>query len=245
MDPITGAVVIAGLGTVGKPAAELVKDMVERFLGPAVDAKGQGLKDWIENRNARAAQTLLTASEILHTAGIEPQPVPGRILFPLLQSAALEDDGTLAVQWAALLANAATPGFTHILPAYAEILRQLTPAQALILSWMYEGGREYQRKYSMPRGSYPDYKRNEIETAHSLSPADYALLITDMERLQLIEPRRVFESSEDGWNGEEMFHAIKARWESRVKYELINFTTLGLRFMEACTPPAKKRPKKR
>lgn len=243
MDPITGAVVIAGLGTVGKPAAELVKDLVERFLGPAVDAKGQALKEWLESRNERAANTLLGASEMLHVAGIAPQPVPGRILFPLLQSAALEENEALARQWAALLANAATPGFTHILPAYAEILRQLTPAQAQILLWMYQKGHQAQKQYAMPSSYYPDYTRYDLEAAHSLSPADYALLITGMERLQLIEPRRVFESSEEGWDGEEMFRAIIARWNSRVKYDLISFTTLGLRFMEACTPPKKKKRK--
>lgn len=59
MDPTAGAVVITGLATVGKPTAELLKNLVERVLGPAADAQGQKLKEWIENRNRRAEQTVI------------------------------------------------------------------------------------------------------------------------------------------------------------------------------------------
>jgi hypothetical protein len=61
MDPVTGAAVITGLATMGKPAAELVKNLVERVLGPAADAQGQSLKEWIENRHKRATETLFEA----------------------------------------------------------------------------------------------------------------------------------------------------------------------------------------
>jgi hypothetical protein len=46
----------------------------------------------------------------------------------------LEEDDDLRAKWAALLANAATAEQgDYILPAYAEILRQLTPVQAKML----------------------------------------------------------------------------------------------------------------
>lgn len=40
MDPITGAVVIAGLKYVGKPSAELVKDFLGKILAPTGEAVG-------------------------------------------------------------------------------------------------------------------------------------------------------------------------------------------------------------
>ena len=43
MDPVTGAVVIAGLQKFGEPTSELVKDFLSRILSPTGDALGSGL----------------------------------------------------------------------------------------------------------------------------------------------------------------------------------------------------------
>ena len=61
-----------------------------------------------------------------------------------------------------------------------------------------------------------------------------------MERLQLIEPRRDIPNMDDGEvDGDYLLRLIVARWNSRIKYNSINFTALGLRFMEACQPPTR------
>jgi hypothetical protein len=70
------------------------------------------LREFNEARVRRGLATLETAAGLLHEAGKEATPVPGRVLFPLLQSASLEDDPDLRRMW---------------MPAYAAILSELTP----------------------------------------------------------------------------------------------------------------------
>ena len=36
---------------------------------------------------------------------------------------------------------------------------------------------------------------------------------------------------------EQLEALVVDRWNSRVKYELVTFTTLGINFMRACSPP--------
>jgi hypothetical protein len=172
MDPLTGAVIITGLTTVGKPTAEVLTSVVGKILGPSFDAVGQGI---------------------------------------------------------------AAP----ILPAFAEILHQLTPVQANILQLMYERKTEQQVPGWPPH--WPDVARADIESKFKLSHADYALLITDLERLNLIEPRRDIKAGAVGAEVpmDELLQLVVDRWNSRVKYESIGFTALDLGFIAACTPPVK------
>ena len=179
----------------------------------------------------------MEAATLLHDATVEPQAVPGRLLLPILEWSSVQDEPELRLKWAALLANAATPDSNKIFPAFAEILRQLTPVHVRILDWMY-AMRSYPVQNSIPY--HPDVKRKTIEETFTLQPADYALLVTDMERLQLIEPRRDIPNMDDGEvDGDYLLRLIVARWNSRIKYNSINFTALGLRFMEACQPPTR------
>jgi hypothetical protein len=176
---------------------------------------------------------------MLALSGDSPSPVPGRILMPILDYASVEDDDAMQRKWGALLANAASHTEANkVLPAFAEILRQLTPVQAQILEWMYEM-EENNGPNLFP--TWPDVARNDIESRFSLSYADSALLITDLERLQLIEPRRDIEEGKRGIEipMDQMLQLVVDRWNSRVRYEWIGFTALGLRFVMACTPPQK------
>jgi hypothetical protein len=91
-----------------------------------------------------------------HEAGFTPQPVPPKILFPLLEGASFEDNEDLHTMWAALLANAADPN-TEALPqpAFSDILKQLTPDQAKFLDIIY---RETIRRFS----ALPNIKPHEL-----------------------------------------------------------------------------------
>jgi hypothetical protein len=62
-----------------------------------------------------------------------------KVLLPLLETAALEDDEDMAERWASLLASAADPNNQAAFEAsFIEILKQLTPAQAYLLDVFYE-----------------------------------------------------------------------------------------------------------
>jgi hypothetical protein len=58
MDPVTGAVTIVGLKTIGAPAASLTKEFLERPLTPVGDAIGKAIahpvEDWYKRRVERA-----------------------------------------------------------------------------------------------------------------------------------------------------------------------------------------------
>ena len=165
---------------------------------------------------------------MLKKAQLEPQPVPGRILFPLMQYASLEEDDDLRAKWTALLANAASPGpENQILPAYAEILRQLTPPQAKILDYMcqqtiaFNSGPGEEQMEPM----FAPSVREEIMGRFGLSHATYTLLVSDLDRLQLIDIRRLPGRDAVGDAAESL-------------YGILHLTALTLGFMRAVTPPA-------
>jgi hypothetical protein len=123
---------------------------LDAILRPSATDLGESIRDHIRTLTGRnAAKTVDAADNSLADAGQQPHPVPGRILFPILDAASAEEDLFLQLQWAALLANAATFGPSNrILPAYCETLRQLVPVQARILDWMYD-------KYRVQDTSFP------------------------------------------------------------------------------------------
>ena len=72
-------------------------------------------------------------------AGFEPRQIPIKALFPLLDGASLEDDDSMQDRWAALIANAANPAASvDVKPAFAGILKSLSPQEAGLLSAIYD-----------------------------------------------------------------------------------------------------------
>jgi hypothetical protein len=90
-----------------------------------------------EERERIIVEIWTRAQEMLKDAGVQSGPVPLKTLVPLLQYASLEDDEGLQERWAALLANAAIPS-AHVSPSLPAILRQLTAAEARLLSRFFE-----------------------------------------------------------------------------------------------------------
>ena len=78
MNAVTGAVVIAGLTTVGTPTAEAVGRILERILSPSADARGEGLaaplRAWARRRGELASARLLDAADMLLAAGRNHSP---------------------------------------------------------------------------------------------------------------------------------------------------------------------------
>jgi abortive infection alpha-like protein len=222
LDLTTGAVAIFGLNAVGKPGAEILKHLIERFLGPAVDVGGEALRDWIRARTQRAAATLTDAVKLLSNAGEEPQPVPGRILLPILEFGSLEEDEDLRNRWASLLANAASIRMgPHILPAYTEVLRQLTPIHAKVLDWLFENA-EVPNGIEQGISDWRAVNVSEFIYRFGLNEADWDLLGSDLNRLQLIEGRDV---------------AFDTAWTPPHQQRIVGLTPLAIGFLRACRPP--------
>lgn len=128
--PGTGAVVVA---------YKAAKPFLDKILAPSADELGEMGRDWVKGKRAQnTARTLADAATLLGATEREAQAVPLKVIGPLLNAASLEDEPTLAAKWAALLANAADPAQrVAVQPGFAEVLRQLTPTDALLLDSLY------------------------------------------------------------------------------------------------------------
>jgi Abortive infection alpha len=123
-----------------KAAVEEVKTLLNKFLGPGFEEAGAMVGDRIRLvRFSQQLKLLRKAEEILKSAGLKPQSVNMKVLFPLLDAAAFEDNEDMAERWASLLAAAANPeNQTALECSYIEILKQLAPTHAFVLDTIYD-----------------------------------------------------------------------------------------------------------
>jgi hypothetical protein len=186
MDPVTGAVVIAGLQKFGGPSAELVKDFLNRVLSPTGDALGSALAhpilEWQKRRVERGRKLLEDAAAALQKRNEQPQPVPARVLMPLLERGSLEEDEELRERWVALLASAAVNP-EGIIPAFVTMLGELSPAEARILTHVHR---------TLTRTAAAGVWRHDL-ASHFVGAQSYIasshldILIQNLERLGLVK----------------------------------------------------------
>src|SRR5436853_5214114 len=99
----SGVTDILGLGRAGEKGLEIAGKFLERIFGPAADALGDAMaspiQDWHRRRVQRAGQIVRDAAEIVAGLGHEPHPVPGRVLWPILEKGSLEETPELQQRW--------------------------------------------------------------------------------------------------------------------------------------------------
>ena len=132
---------VLGIGKTGEQGLTLFREPLEKLFGPAWNELGAALGDRVRHwRDMNRLELALRAVEKLRSKGVEPKTVEPSILFPILDAGSLATDAGLKEKWAALLTGAADPNREPVTPAYAEILRQLTPVEAQILDWVFSHG---------------------------------------------------------------------------------------------------------
>jgi len=118
-----------------------ITDFVSAVFGAPTKEVGSYLVDTIRFRRLQMQIRVFTdAKEMCETAGIDPQHVDWKILVPLLDAAANEDEreDSMVGRWAALLANAAAGDHgVVVMPGFPVILAQILPIEALILETLY------------------------------------------------------------------------------------------------------------
>lgn len=182
--------------------------LLTQFLTPTAKHYGEAALKRIQQLGERA-------KALLAAAGREPKPVEEKVLFPLVQAAALETDGALAEKWAALLANAADPAQrVQMQPGFAEVLRQLTPTDALLLASLY-----YPPKGS---GLIPGQRMLKQFDGPGLDYANVTLSVDNLIRLHLCG---------GSWQKGGLFHDPD-------RPDTIGATPFGHQFMQACSAPA-------
>jgi len=226
LDPGTAGAIAGFLAARGSSA-------LDALLKPSLSAAGETLLDRFRSwRAANAAQVVQQAEQIATDTGYSLGPVSRRVLMPILEYSSLEEDDSLRIKWAALLANAASPrGWDSVLPAYGEILRQLTPIHAGVLDSLYSAHGDSVSFEPAPiadeyewRG-YQTTPAADIIARFELTKQAYSVLASDLHRLQVIDG--------DRWSGGELGGGPSGP----TSYDSIHITPLGRAFVRACARP--------
>ncbi len=236
MDWQMAVTVMTGIGVAAKtakPAVEMSMELVGKVLTPSADALGQGLaaplQEWKRQRQQRAEGILADAAKKLVEKGIEPTPVPPALLIPILEHSSLVEEEVLQRKWATLLANAAVAN-NKVLPAFPEILRQLTPVHARIIDYMHGIPGEVLEK------SVRSYGEVHLETVVGwlkLDRESIGVLFSDLERLQIVEIVIDPPLHEGNSLGHLTTKVEKIAWAFDFKHRF-RFSLLGREFVRAC-----------
>jgi hypothetical protein len=192
-------------------AVQTAKEFLLKLLGPATEEVGFLLQDKVRfYRFKNQLRVLKKAETMLLKSGYKPQAVPLRVLVPILEAAASEDDDNLSDKWAALLANSSIDdGEDSSHPSFPRILSDITPGEARFLDHLVKKGRELDW-----------YKfRDELAKILNVSEGVINFYHGNLFRLGLIVI-----ISEKKWSN-----------SSTLRLE-----TFGKAFMSACTPPKEK-----
>ncbi len=154
MDPISTELAKESISA----TVEAAKGFLTKLLGPATEEIGLVLQDKVKlYRFNNQLRILAKAEAMLQKAGLTPKAIPFRTLFPIIEASAFEDDESLCIKWAALLANsAASVNSSAAHPSFPRILSEIAPAEARFLDYLYSKGEEI------------DWKQFRTELAHLL-----------------------------------------------------------------------------
>jgi hypothetical protein len=184
--PLDPSLIVAAASAAAAYLGARGTTFLDAVLKPVGDEIGKDLLARYKARRAKnLAEVAAMAEDMAKDAGLTPQPIPGRILFPILEGASVEDDPELKKLWAKLLANAADPSNKRrVTPAFAAILEQLSPEEALMLEMVYTmtpgGGDEITGVYYMKR---PDGSRREFRLPYG----SFEALSDNLHRLGLVD----------------------------------------------------------
>jgi hypothetical protein len=198
------ALVLPGAGTLGDYLAFRI-----RFL------------HW--KRGVRAVEE---ARELLTNAGLPVQPVEIKLLIPIIERAAMEDEDTLVSRWARLLASASAGAFVP--PSFPGILAELTPTDVLILDHIAS-----RWPALVSTGQLDDGERvSETDRPNLATLAKELALPLDVSRVSidgLLRLRLIVLSS---LNLDDMSDQPLRR-----DYQIPGLTDLGIAFVRACAGP--------
>jgi hypothetical protein len=170
---------------------------------------------------------------ILTQRGVEDtRAVTPKLALPIFEESSLEDDPALMDLWAQLLANAMDPAFKGELRyAYTEIIKNLSPIDAKILSTIYELARQQHRNTIKLAGTVGVQSWRIVKDLN-ISEADYEVSASNLMRLRCISPCLIPVRLGDGFkmNRNETLTIDKGS-------STVVLTPLGVTFLEACGTP--------
>lgn len=205
----------------------------ERFAGETLEHAGGWIADWLAfhraKRKIKLDRLLKMAEEESGARGVEPRPVPLKLLQPIIENGTLEDDDDMVRRWAALLVSASQGG---VPPSFTAMLNELSADDARLLQriaesqWAGRGGREWLKVERL--------LREGIRSRH----ATIQVNLGNLRRLGLIESPikldaaalrdMIEEDDRRYWPDGDDAHGPD--------HDRVRITDLGLSFIRACTP---------
>ena len=220
--PMSGDLV--GLGKIAEAAergTREFRELVRDLLSPAANELGEYFADKIRLYRARAAMKAAQfAKRQVDASGLESHPLTVKQIVLFLEGASLEEDDYLISRWAGLISSAATMG--NVLPAFADILRQLTPEEARMVDYIADNAVN-----AHVGADEVGVEKETLKDASGLRAEDFIIRVQNLHRLELIvqittgglEPVR----GAIGWGP--LGH--------------VGLTALGEAFVRACRGPAR------
>jgi hypothetical protein len=248
----------AGIEAVSSSALSGVNNLLLRLFGPAADEAGLMLNDHVRVfRAKRQLRLYLRTAEKLEEAGITPQQVPLKLLFPIVENASIEESDELQDRWANLLARASDPKEADLVElSFPTILRELSSRDVKFLDELFKEA--HRRANARPHRDILDISFGDAELHTAFSNAGLARHPIQ-QRLTMAQ-RGITSVQADGKDigfcmdvfarnkiVERMFELpskiITGANKNRNMPELddsFRFTHLGIKFTRACnTPPLK------
>jgi hypothetical protein len=227
--------VIVGLSTVAYPAkkgVDLLSELVGSMLNPVAKEAGEALREWFARRLARGVMVVTAAADALKASGVTPQKVPGRILWPIVEKASLEEDDDVRAVWSHLLASAANPHGPDVIPAFGQVLSELSPDEVKRLHDSYAIDVRFPPTPHVPYSNRSGPLRSDGHLP--------AVIAENLVRLRILAPtldtaRRELAIAER--NGGLVSYLPRPKWKRQ--YHL---TAFGAALLRACFDPPTTRP---
>lgn len=159
------------------------------------------------------------AKQILEDNNLDKNKVPLKVLHPLLESSSLEEDESMQGKWSNLLANAIA-GTQRVTPNYIEILKELSPIEALILDKLFDESLKPREKTGTLQ-----FSKQKICEFIGMSSEEADIMVQNLYRLGLCR-----EPGSTGITFGESRVALRTT-------EIFELTSLGEAFIKACREP--------
>lgn len=237
---------------------EVITGFIEKVVGKPFEEIGNIAQDWMKYFRYKNLLLIYDKVEkIQKRRGIEgkSKAINPRIAIPLLESASIENEGSIQELWAKIIANGTdSQKKIDIHPAFIEVIKQLSPDEARILIEFGKLGKngtiysdkveidinDKQQRLELGAGLYQSIKGKYLYMCEglALNNLNYCLMYLDnLSRLRIIEFENIIESKKDicggNYPGDNIIIGNSGQLVI-VRSEKLRFTEFGEEFLKAC-----------
>jgi len=198
---------------------EEVSEFLEKVIPNFVLESGGILSDTVRFwRWKNQINIIKKAKSIVENSKLDKKQVPLKILLPIMENSSLEEEELIQNKWANILANAITAS-RDITPNYAEILKELSVLEVVILDQLFD---ESNKESDYEKRKQLQFSKQKISEIFKLSSEQADLIIENLYRLNLCQA-----PAGHGIAVGQYKFALRTT-------EVFGFTTFGYYFVQAC-----------